>query len=100
MHDNPHRCFSTSKNEKRSFALAADAYLRLIRFDKPIGTWLLVSPSTWGVALAAHPGCLPDWKMMSIMVVGAFATRSAGCIINDFWDQDFDRQVSDELIEF
>ena len=37
---------------------------------------------------------------MSIMVIGAFATRSAGCIINDFWDQDFDRQVSDELIEF
>ena len=53
-------------------------------------------PSTWGVALAAQPGCLPDWKMMSIMVVGAFATRSAGCIINDFWDQDFDRQVGEE----
>lgn len=87
------KCFSTNKNDKHSFGIATDAYLRLIRFDKPIGTWLLVLPSTWGVALAAQPGSLPDWKMMSVMMVGAFATRSAGCIINDFWDQDFDRQV-------
>lgn len=34
---------------------------------------------------------------MSIMMVGAFVTRSAGCIINDFWDQDFDRQVREEF---
>ena len=43
--------------------------------------------------MAAHPGSLPDWKMMGVMVIGAFVTRSAGCIINDFWDQNFDRQV-------
>lgn len=73
--------------------MVTNAYVRLIRFDKPIGTWLLLLPCSWGVSLAAQPGSLPDWKMMSLMMVGAFVTRSAGCIINDFWDQDFDRQV-------
>ena len=93
VNSNSQRCFSTYKSYKNSFEMATSAYLRLIRFDKPIGTWLLVLPSTWGVALAAQPGSLPDWKMMSIMMAGAFVTRSAGCIINDFWDQEFDRQV-------
>ena len=93
MYSNSQRCLSANKTNKSSFAIATDAYLRLIRFDKPIGSWLLVMPATWGVALAAQPGSLPDWKMMGVMVVGTFTTRSAGCIINDFWDQDFDRQV-------
>ena len=78
-----------------SFALATNAYLRLIRLDQPTGTWLLVLPSMWGVALAAQAGSLPDWKMMSIMLAVAFITRSAGNIINDFLDQDLDRQVGE-----
>ena len=94
MHSNfPRYVASSSNSGKRSFTMATNAYLRLIRFDKPIGTWLLALPASWGVALAAQPGSLPDWKMMGVMVTGAFVTRSAGCIINDYWDQEFDRQV-------
>jgi len=88
LNNQPQRFISTSSLVKHF-----DAYLRLIRFDKPIGTWLLFLPSTWGVALAAEAGSLPDWKMMCVMGTGAFVTRSAGCIINDYWDQDFDRRV-------
>lgn len=76
-----------------SIAMATSAYLRLIRFDKPIGTWLVLLPMTWGVALATQPGSLPNWRIMSGMVLGAFVSRSAGCIINDIWDQEFDRKV-------
>ncbi|BFZ10595.1 hypothetical protein BsWGS_13634 [Bradybaena similaris] len=69
-------------------------YLRLIRFDKPIGTWLLYWPCTWSIALAATPGCLPDFKMLALFGAGAFFMRSAGCIINDMWDKDFDGRVA------
>lgn len=93
MSNSTQRFSSTNATNKASLSGGINAYLRLIRFTKPIGTYLLVTPATWGVALAARPGSLPDWKMMSIMVVIAFTTRSAGCIINDFWDRDFDKQV-------
>jgi len=90
---NQHQKFFSSRNTHSSLAKSFDVYLRLIRFDKPIGTWLLFLPCSWGVALAAQAGALPDWKMMCVMGTGAFVTRSAGCIINDYWDQDFDKQV-------
>jgi len=91
-HSNQLHRFS-SNTSKGSLTNSFDAYLRLIRFDKPIGTWLLFLPCSWGVALAAEAGSLPDWRMMCVMGAGAFVTRSAGCIINDYWDQNFDRQV-------
>uniref|UniRef100_A0A914YUB7 4-hydroxybenzoate polyprenyltransferase, mitochondrial n=1 Tax=Panagrolaimus superbus TaxID=310955 RepID=A0A914YUB7_9BILA len=64
-----------------------------MRADKPIGTWLLYWPCAWSIALAAAPGTLPDLKLLAICGTGAFLMRSAGCIINDLWDKDFDRQV-------
>ncbi|OQV23531.1 4-hydroxybenzoate polyprenyltransferase, mitochondrial [Hypsibius exemplaris] len=68
-------------------------YLKLIRADKPAGTWLLFWPCAWSIALAAQPGGLPDAKMMLLFGTGAFLMRGAGCIINDMWDRDFDRKV-------
>lgn len=68
-------------------------YLRLIRFDKPIGTWLLYWPCSWSIAMAASPGHFPDFKMLTLFGVGAFVMRGAGCIINDMWDEDFDKKV-------
>ncbi|KAK7503613.1 hypothetical protein BaRGS_00005152 [Batillaria attramentaria] len=68
-------------------------YLRLIRFDKPIGTMLLLWPCTWSIALAATPGHLPDARMLALFGAGAFFMRGAGCIINDMWDSDFDKKV-------
>uniref|UniRef100_A0A8C4S1B4 4-hydroxybenzoate polyprenyltransferase, mitochondrial n=1 Tax=Erpetoichthys calabaricus TaxID=27687 RepID=A0A8C4S1B4_ERPCA len=69
-------------------------YLRLMRLDKPIGTWLLYLPCTWSIALAAEPGCLPDFHMLALFGVGAVLMRGAGCTINDMWDRDFDKKVS------
>ena len=68
-------------------------YLLLARVDKPVGTWLLLLPTWWTVALASSPGSLPDLRLMTIMAVGAFVMRGAGCTINDMWDRNFDRQV-------
>ncbi|XP_076782477.1 4-hydroxybenzoate polyprenyltransferase, mitochondrial [Arvicanthis niloticus] len=68
-------------------------YLRLMRLDKPIGTWLLYLPCTWSIGLAADPGCFPDWYMLSLFGTGAILMRGAGCTINDMWDRDFDKKV-------
>ncbi|XP_044133474.1 4-hydroxybenzoate polyprenyltransferase, mitochondrial isoform X1 [Bufo gargarizans] len=69
-------------------------YLRLMRLDKPIGTWLLYLPCTWSIALAAQPGGLPDFYMLALFGTGAVLMRGAGCTINDMWDQDFDKKVT------
>ncbi|XP_067684242.1 4-hydroxybenzoate polyprenyltransferase, mitochondrial-like [Haliotis asinina] len=68
-------------------------YLRLIRFDKPIGTYLLFWPCTWSIAMAADPGYLPDPYFLAMFGAGSFLMRGAGCIINDMWDKDFDKMV-------
>ncbi|XP_075058855.1 4-hydroxybenzoate polyprenyltransferase, mitochondrial [Mixophyes fleayi] len=69
-------------------------YLRLMRLDKPIGTWLLFLPCTWSIALAAEAGSLPDLYMLALFGTGAVLMRGAGCTINDMWDKDFDRKVT------
>ncbi|XP_018601990.2 4-hydroxybenzoate polyprenyltransferase, mitochondrial [Scleropages formosus] len=73
---------------------AVQPYLRLMRLDKPIGTWLLYLPCTWSIGLAAEPGCLPDLAMLTLFGTGAVLMRGAGCTINDMWDKDFDKKVS------
>ena len=72
---------------------AVQPYLRLIRFDKPIGTWLLYLPCTWSIGLAAAPGSLPDLQLLALFGLGALVMRGAGCTINDMWDVDFDKKV-------
>lgn len=73
-------------------------YFNLIRFDRPIGTYLLYSPCTWSIALAASAGCLPNMKMLLIFGLGSFVMRSAGCVINDMWDSDYDKRVSESSL--
>jgi 4-hydroxybenzoate polyprenyltransferase len=68
-----------------------DAYERLIRLDKPIGALLLLWPTLWGLWLARYG--VPNWEVLLIFVVGVLLTRSAGCIINDFADRNFDPHV-------
>lgn len=68
-------------------------YLRLMRLDKPIGTWLVMLPGAWSIALAAEPGCLPDLKLLGMYAAGALLMRGAGCTINDMWDRDIDKKV-------
>lgn len=58
-----------------------------------IGSWLLFWPCGWSIAMAAAPGALPDFQLLSLFGIGAFIMRGAGCIINDMWDQDIDGMV-------
>ncbi|MBF0187204.1 MAG: 4-hydroxybenzoate octaprenyltransferase [Magnetococcales bacterium] len=65
--------------------------LRLMRVDRPIGTWLVLWPSLW--VLVAAGGGSPDWGLVMIFVTGAFVMRSAGCVANDIADRKFDPHV-------
>ncbi|WP_410498888.1 4-hydroxybenzoate octaprenyltransferase [Chitinibacter sp. S2-10] len=67
------------------------AYARLARMDKPIGTLLLLWPTLWGLWLAGQGQ--PDWRLIFIFCLGTFLMRSAGCVINDWADRDFDGHV-------
>jgi len=67
------------------------AYLRLTRLNRPIGSFLLLWPTLWALWLAA--GGVPDWDLLVIFVLGVFVMRSAGCVINDYADRDFDGHV-------
>ena len=66
----------------------------LMRLDRPIGWWLLVLPAWWGIVLGGDPCALPTWGMMGLFLVGAIVMRGAGCVVNDLWDRDLDRQVA------
>jgi 4-hydroxybenzoate polyprenyltransferase len=70
-------------------------YLRLARFDRPIGSWLLLMPCWWSAALAAGVsgdiGRLPG--VIVLFFVGAFVMRGAGCTWNDITDRDLDAMV-------
>ena len=69
-------------------------YIRLARLDRPIGTWLLLFPGWWAVAMAATAGRWPNWGLMALFGVGAMVMRGAGCTLNDIIDRDFDARVA------
>lgn len=69
----------------------ARPYARLMRLDRPIGTWLLLLPCWWGVALACP--LFPNLWYMVLFALGAVVMRGAGCVINDIWDRNLDKQV-------
>ena len=66
-------------------------YARLMRIDRPIGIWLLLWPVLWALWIAAAGQ--PDERLFVIFVAGTFVMRSAGCVINDFADREFDPLV-------
>ncbi|MEK6213523.1 MAG: 4-hydroxybenzoate octaprenyltransferase [Vibrio fluvialis] len=72
-------------------AAKARAYWQLTRMDRPIGSLLLLWPTIWALILAARG--MPDLKVLAVFVIGVFAMRSAGCVINDFADRKVDGQV-------
>jgi 4-hydroxybenzoate polyprenyltransferase len=81
-------------SERRGFIGALPPRLRpfasLMRLDRPIGSWLLYWPCAWSVALA---GVGSRWDLFLWVALGAFATRSAGCVYNDIVDRDLDKKV-------
>ncbi len=66
-------------------------YVQLTRLDKPIGILLLLWPTLWGLWWAA--GGWPPFKLVVVFVLGTILMRSAGCVVNDFADREFDRHV-------
>ncbi|EKE81505.1 4-hydroxybenzoate octaprenyltransferase [Idiomarina xiamenensis] len=67
------------------------AYWRLMRADRPIGTYLLAWPTLAALLVAAQGD--PNLRIITIFMLGTFLMRSAGCVINDIADRRFDGQV-------
>lgn len=75
---------------------ATRPYLRLSRADRPIGTWLLLIPCLWGIALGAMLDGFRLWDLWLVLScgLGAFVMRGAGCTWNDITDREIDAQVA------
>ena len=89
----------------RLLPAAGRPYARLMRLDRPIGTWLLLFPCWWGLFLAldstrldsAAEGSPQVWGILGfalLFAVGAVVMRGAGCTYNDIVDRDFDARVA------
>jgi 4-hydroxybenzoate polyprenyltransferase len=72
-------------------ARRATEYARLMRLDRPIGTWLLLWPALWALWVAGAGRPIP--RVLVIFVLGVVVMRAAGCVINDFADRDLDPHV-------
>ena len=68
-----------------------DAYERLMRLDKPIGILLLLWPTLWALWIAGQGR--PDWRLLIVFVAGTVLMRSAGCVMNDVADSQYDGLV-------
>ncbi len=79
-----------------SFPQRWQPYAILMRLDRPIGWWLLFLPAAWGIILGANGAqgmVLSDVRLLILFLIGAIIMRGAGCIVNDIWDRDLDKQV-------
>lgn len=70
-------------------------YIRLMRLDRPVGIFLLLWPTLWALWIAGRGQ--PDFKVLLVFVMGVIVMRSAGCVINDFADRNFDPHVKRTL---
>lgn len=66
-------------------------FIAIARLNRPIGTWLLLWPTLWGLWFAAEG--FPGWHLFLVFTLGVFLTRSAGCVMNDIADRNFDGMV-------
>jgi 4-hydroxybenzoate polyprenyltransferase len=75
----------------------AQPYLRLMRLDRPIGTWLLLWPCIFGLALGGigqKPDIVGDLCFIVLFAIGSVVMRGAGCTYNDIVDRDIDAAVA------
>jgi len=73
-----------------------DAHKRLARYDRPSGAFYLLFPCLWSLYAAGVDSTVEMGTVVQTALsftLGAFTLRAAGCIVNDMWDRDFDRQV-------
>jgi len=68
-----------------------DAYIRLMRLDKPVGIYLLLWPTLWALIMASQG--IPSLDIALIFIAGVVVMRSAGCVINDYADRKVDGSV-------
>ena len=87
---------STAPLLMRALPPAWRPYAALARLDRPIGTWLLLFPCWWAVALSGLPTVDPwqSLRLALLFALGAIIMRGAGCTFNDIADRDFDAQVA------
>lgn len=69
----------------------ANRWLRLMRLDRPIGTYLLLWPTLWAVWFAGEGS--PSLANLIIFTLGVVSMRAAGCVINDYADRNVDGSV-------
>ena len=87
MKDKPHKWAMDSKMTDSKVM----EFLRLARFDKPIGTFLVLWPALWALWIASEG--VPNTTHLIIFVLGAVVMRAAGCVINDIADRNIDGHV-------
>lgn len=75
----------------KEIILKLNAYERLMRLDKPIGILLLLWPTLWALLIAGQGK--PDWIIVLIFITGTVLMRSAGCVVNDIADSQYDGLV-------
>ena len=80
---------------RRPLKQRLEAYIHLMRADRPIGTYLLLWPTLWALWIAS--GGMASLDLLLIFSLGVFLTRSAGCVINDFADRHIDGHVKRTL---
>ena len=81
-----------TKTTSLSFQQTLWAYVQLMRLNRPVGIYLVLWPALWAIWLGA--GGFPGWLILSVFVLGAVLMRSAGCVINDYADRNFDGHVA------
>ena len=65
--------------------LITNPWIRLVRLDRPIGTYLLLWPTLWALWLGSDG--FPELDILAIFSAGVIVTRAAGCVINDYADR-------------
>lgn len=82
---------AVSSRDQRVVMKRIILYLKLMRFDRPIGIFLLLSPTLWGLWLAGAGR--PNPKIVAIFIAGVVVMRALGCVVNDIADRDIDPLV-------
>lgn len=77
---------------ERNFLNAYRGYIKLVRLDKPIGILLLLWPTLWALVLSSKG--IPDGNILVVFMLGVILMRSAGCIVNDMVDRQYDVKVA------
>ena len=77
---------------EKNFLNAYKGYIKLVRLDKPIGILLLLWPTLWAIVLSSKG--IPDGNILGIFILGVILMRSAGCIVNDIVDRQYDIKVA------